>query len=237
MKQVLEEKARVPGEFDAVAPRYDLMVSLNPGYSRHLRISAERLDVPQRKARILDLCCGTGLSTLALAEVFPDAELTGLDGSAGMLERARKKRGLERVRFFQGDATDPAHAGVGWGYDGIFMAYGIRNIGDPDRCLRAIYDLLKPGGSLCFHEYSVADSRIARAIWNTVAGGVIVPLGMLTSPGSDLYRYLRRSVNDFDGVGAFEDRLRKAGFANVHTLPMSGWQRGIVHSFVCRRPA
>jgi hypothetical protein len=44
-------------------------------------------------------------------------------------------------------------------------------------------------------------------------------------------------VNDFDGVAAFEVRLAHAGFTAVRTQTMDGWQSGIVHSFVARRPA
>ena len=39
-----------------------------------------------------------------------------------------------------------------------------------------------------------------------------------------------------DGVRAFEQRLRRAGFAEVRSETMDGWQRGIVHSFLARRP-
>ena len=45
-------KERVPGAFDPVARKYDLMCSLNPGYSRHLRWSAKRLGHASVRARI-----------------------------------------------------------------------------------------------------------------------------------------------------------------------------------------
>jgi hypothetical protein len=59
---------------------------------------------------------------------------------------------------------------------------------------------------------------------------------MLTARNTDIYKYLRQSVNEFDGVRAFEARLRRHGFVDVHTEPMDGWQRGIVHSFLARKP-
>ena len=78
------QKQAVPGEFDRVARRYDLLTGMNPGYRKHLRWSAERMRMPPT-ARILDLCCGTGLSTEALVRSYPRARVTGLDASAGML--------------------------------------------------------------------------------------------------------------------------------------------------------
>lgn len=230
------EKKEVPSEFDRVAGAYDLLTGMNPGYRRHLRMSAGRMGLAP-DARILDLCCGTGLSTAAVQAVYPSATITGLDASAGMLATARKKTWGSRVNFVHGDAMDPAAAGVTGPFDGILMAYGIRNVPDADLCLSRLFELLSPGGVICFHEYSVRDSLRARALWNAVTMGVIIPGGLVTSPGSNIYRYLRRSVLDFDGVLAFEERLRRAGFRNVRTLPMDGWQKHIVHSFLATRPA
>jgi ubiquinone/menaquinone biosynthesis C-methylase UbiE len=227
-------KRQVPVEFDRVARRYDVLAALNPGYSRHLRVSARRLQAPG-DGTLLDLCCGTGISTAALREEYPQAAITGLDASVQMLAVARDKDRLAGIEFVHGDAMDPRP--LAGGYDGILMAYGIRNMPDPDRCLVGVRELLRPGGVVCFHEYSVADSVWSRVVWNVVTVGVIIPLGFLTSPGSGIYRYLRRSVLDFDGVKEFTDRLARAGFVDVHTEPTDGWQRGILHSFVARRPS
>lgn len=154
-----------------------------------------------------------------------------------MLAVAARKPWARGLRFVCGDAMDPAASGLAGPFDGILMAYGIRNMPDPDLCLARLLQLLRPGGTICFHEYSVRDSLRSRMIWNAVALGIIIPAGLLTSPGSDIYRYLRASVNDFDGVAAFEVRLAHAGFTQTRSQTMDGWQSGIVHSFLARRPA
>jgi len=232
-------KREVPTDFDGAAESYDVLTGLNPGYHRHLRTSAQRLALPRggRGLRVLDLCCGTGLSTEALRTVYPEASIVGLDASQGMLAIARSKPLLQGIDFVHGDATDPAGAGVRGPFDAILMAYGIRNVPDPDACLRNVHALLAPGGAICFHEYSVKDSRTARAVWDAVCFGIIIPSGAIAGSGTRIYRYLRRSVNAFDGVRAFEARLGRAGFAAVRTEPMDGWQRGVVHSFLARRPS
>lgn len=232
------QKQAVPTEFDRVARRYDLLTGMNPGYKKHLRWSAERMQLgPGRDVEVLDLCCGTGLSTQALVGAYPRARLTALDASAGMLAVAATKPWAKDVRWVCGDAMDPAASGVSGPFDGVLMAYGIRNMPDPDLCLQRVHALLRPGGVVCFHEYSVRDSLRSRLIWNAVALGIIIPAGLLTSPRSDIYRYLRASVNDFDGVADFEVRLARAGFCDVRTETMDGWQKGICHSFLARRPA
>lgn len=231
---ISETKRTVPNKFDRVATTYDLLTGANPGYHRHLELTARRMNLPPG-AKVLDLCCGTGSSTAGLRAAWPDAEITGLDFSAGMLEVARAKPEL-RATFVHGDGMDPAASGCTGPYDGILMAYGIRNMPDPDLCLSRLLHLLKPGGVIAFHEYSVADSRLATAMWNAVCWTIIIPAGWVTAPGSDIYTYLRKSVLDFDGVKAFEARLRRHGFVDVRTEPMDGWQRGVLHSLLARRP-
>ena len=233
-------RSAVIADFDAISGRYDLLTRLNPGYLTHLAWSAERLALSPG-ARILDLCCGTGLSTRALIATYPDsAEIVGLDASEGMLAHARRAVKVvgprPRLTFVAGDAADPRAQLGPEPFDAILMAYGIRNVPDADGCLAALNQLLKPGAPICFHEYSVADSPVARAIWNAVALSVIMPLGVAATGNVGMWRYLRRSVNGFDGVAAFEERLARHGFVDVRTLPMNGWQRGIVHSFLARRP-
>jgi ubiquinone/menaquinone biosynthesis methyltransferase len=221
-------------DFDHVAARYDTLQHFNPGYRSDLLRSARRLAAPP-DGQILDVCCGTGLSTAALRECYPQASITGVDISAGMLATARKKRELRAVRFIAGDATELESCGAQGPYDAILMAYGIRNVPDPDLCLSRLRDSLKPGARVVFHEYSVAGSLLSRAVWNTVAAAVIVPLGAALTGSGELFRYLRRSVNEFDSLEQFEQRLAHAGFGRVRVEPMSGWRRGIVHSVIAER--
>ncbi|MGE2729737.1 class I SAM-dependent methyltransferase [Mycolicibacterium vaccae] len=228
----------VPGAFDAGAKSYDVLVGSNPGYHDHLLLSARRMGLPGRGEglRLLDIGCGTGASTAALTQVAPKAEIVGVDGSAGMLEEARAKDWPETVRFVHSRAEDLAAAGVSGPFDGILAAYLVRNLPDPDPVLRSLWELLCPGGVLAVHEYSVRDSRAATLLWNAICAAVIIPAGRIRSGDAGLYRYLRRSVNKFDGAGAFQDRLRRTGFVDVQQMTVPGWQRNIVHTFVARRP-
>ena len=250
-RPLTERKREVPSDFDIVADTYDTLVQRNPGYVEHLQLSAERLELANQGegVRLLDLCCGTGLSTAGLVAAYPKATIVGLDASQGMLQVARAKPGLDRpaITFVHGDAMDPA-ATLGamvdehGAFDGILMAYGIRNMADPDLCLQRLLPLLKPGAPICFHEYSVADSPRAKGTWTSVCWGIIIPAGLITSRHTRIYRYLWQSVMQFDGVKAFERRLRTSGFFDVRTLPVAGrvkfdfWQDGVLHSFLARRP-
>jgi ubiquinone/menaquinone biosynthesis C-methylase UbiE len=169
--------------------------------------------------RVLDLGCGTGASTAALATAFPTAEITGVDASAGMLRAARAKPWPSRVRFVHAPAEELHSAGVSGSFDAVFAAYLFRNLADPDAVLRSVHRLLVPGGGLAVHEYALGGRRIDRLVWSPVCRGVIVPLGTATGDG-DLYRHLRRSVAEFDTAPGFVARLARAGFERVRVLPL-----------------
>jgi ubiquinone/menaquinone biosynthesis C-methylase UbiE len=228
----------IPAAFDAGAAAYDILVDANPGYHRHLRLSARRMGITDlgRGLRLLDAGCGTGASTAALLAVAPHAEIVAVDASAGMLAEAAAKRWPPTVRFVHSRIENIADAGVDGPFDGILAAYLLRNLEDPDAQLRAFRGLLRPGATLAVHEYSVRDSRLATAMWNTVCATIIIPMARLRSGDTGLYRYLRRSVNDFDGAEAFRNRLRANGFTAVRSETMPGWQRNIVHTFVADAP-
>nr|WP_238345701.1 FAD-dependent oxidoreductase [Actinopolymorpha cephalotaxi] len=235
---------QVVAGFDDAADTYDLLVGSNPGYHTHLRRSARRL-VPLSGdgsgLRLLDLGCGTGASTAALLRVAPRARVVAVDGSAGMLAQARRKPWPAGVTFVHADAGDLtaglAAVGEHEPFDGALAAYLLRNLDDPDALLREVFGLLRPGGTLAVHEYSVAGSPLSSAVWRAVSTSIIVPMGRAVSGHPALYEHLRHSVLHFDSVGELSARLRSAGYTRVRVAPMSGWQRGIVHTFLASRPA
>ncbi|HET6291554.1 MAG TPA: class I SAM-dependent methyltransferase [Amycolatopsis sp.] len=226
----------VPSAFDTEARFYDRLVGANPGYHEHLRLSARRLAVPEEAPgpRVLDAGCGTGASTAALLSVLPNARITAFDASGEMLARARSKTWPDSVEFVHTPVEELA--GIRGPFEGILAAYLLRNLTDPTTQLRRLRDLLRPGGRIAVHEYSVRDSRRARWVWNTVCAGVIIPLGKLTTGDATLYRHLRRSVLEFDGITTLARRLTDAGFTDVHTATVPGWQRDIVHTVVGTAP-
>ncbi|GGV80116.1 class I SAM-dependent methyltransferase [Streptomyces massasporeus] len=218
--------------FDHASRTYDRLTGLNPGYRADLLRSARRLRLPGEGAglHLLDLGCGTGASTRALLRAAPRARITAVDASAGMLRRALAKPWPDSVRFLHLSAEELDAAGEG-PFDAVFAAYLFRNVSDPDGVLGTVRTLLRPGGRLAVHEYSLGGSPAHRALWTAVCQGVIIPAGTLTGDRS-LYRHLWHSVLDFDTAAEFTGRLTRAGFTGARALPLAGWQTGITHTFV-----
>ncbi|TXS13210.1 hypothetical protein EAO71_35795 [Streptomyces sp. ms191] len=88
--------------------------------------------------------------------------------------------------------------------------------------------------SLVVHGYALGGRPVHRTVWSAVMNGLVVPWGRLNGDAS-LYGHSRRSVLDFDTASGCARRLGRAGFTQVHTLPLPGWQTGITHTFTALR--
>lgn len=234
-------------EFDRAAGRYDLLTRLNPGYHRELRAAADALVQRLRSGAgepgtLWDLGCGSGLSTQALLRsTGPGTRIVGLDASAGMLAQARGKTWPATVRFVEGtaqDLTEIAATHLDGPADGAFAAYLLRNVpaAQRDGVLEAMHDQVRPGGWVALHDYHVAGDRRAERTWTAVCRGVVTPLSMVVRGNPEIYRYLWRSVLDNESTEALSERLRRAGFVDLSWSTARGWQRGILHTVLARRP-
>ncbi len=232
--------------FDRAAPTYDAMVALSPGYHAQLRTAADALvnGLPSRAAGsasvVLDLGCGSGASTRAVLDAWAggdDLDLTGVDASAGMVTEARRKDWPAGVRFVVDDALAHLRGLPDDSVDGVLGAYLLRNVPDRDAVVHEVARVLRPGGTLVLHDYSVAGSLRARAIWAAVCHTVIIPLAVLKRSDVPLHRYLYASVRDFDSVERICFRLRSAGLTEVRHRSYPGWQDGVVHTVVGHAPS
>jgi len=116
----------------------------------HERLSA---DPP---ARVADVACGEGRSSLAIARGYPRVTVDGIDMDSASIEAARRHladSGLEaRVSFHLRDAADRALAGR---YDFVYLHEALHDMSYPVQVLMACRALLADGGSMI-----VADERV-----------------------------------------------------------------------------
>lgn len=118
-----------------------------------LHVAAERLLAradPRPGERVLDVGCGTGTTTRALAaRVGAEGRVLGVDISEPMLRRARERAAdLPQVDFLRADAQ--VHAFEPASVDLIVSRFGVMFFDDPVAAFRNLAGALRPGGRTCF---------------------------------------------------------------------------------------
>jgi 2-polyprenyl-3-methyl-5-hydroxy-6-metoxy-1,4-benzoquinol methylase len=113
-------------------------------------------------ARVADVACGEGYSTLAIARAYPKVTVDGIDLDGASIEAAREHlagSGLEdRVTFHHRDAADPELESA---YNLVYMHESLHDMSYPVEVLRACRGLLAEGGSLVIGDERVADAFAA----------------------------------------------------------------------------
>ncbi len=236
--ELFNNKKAVPKEFNRVAKKYDFATGMSQGYFTDLKYSASLLNLKGNE-QVLDLCCGTGKSTAACLHYLNNGgKITGVDNSEGMLQVAKEKFKSEieqkRASFSLQDGMElyfPDNS-----FDAIFVAYGLRNMPDYDKFIKGLYRILKPGGKLCIHDYSIVNKSWARWFWLVLGYGFIVPFCTIVSRSSTIYLYLIKSVANFMNPMQIKELLKKNKFEQAQIHQHSSWRKPILHSFTCIKP-
>lgn len=138
---------------DIYADSYDrLSANYDSSWRRHIETVTitllDRLQAP-KALEILDLGCGTGLSSRILASKFPGASVTGIDISKGMLSVAGKMTGPPNVRYKAEDMLIYLEKAEPESVDMIFSSWAI-GYSKPGEIIAHASRVLKPGGTLAF---------------------------------------------------------------------------------------
>lgn len=225
---VPDKAQRVRRMFAAIARSYDLNNRLHSfGRDQSWRRRAVRLCEIRPSDHVLDVACGTGDLTEAFARARP-ASVTGLDFTQEMLEIAHVKAqrrlanrpGIPMPRYVQGDAMDLPLPDAS--VDVVSIAFGIRNVAEPERALREFRRVLRPGGRLVVLEFSRPRHRVISWL-NDLYTARIMPLTatLIARDRSGAYRYLPQSVATFFQPAEFIALLERCGFKRVQTQPMT----------------
>jgi demethylmenaquinone methyltransferase/2-methoxy-6-polyprenyl-1,4-benzoquinol methylase len=236
--------ATTPGEvqngsgemFDGIAKRYDLLnrlmsLGVDQGWRRQTVDALELASHPNVETpQILDVATGTADLALLIAEKVAASQVTGLDPSKGMLavgeEKIAKKDLEERIKLIWGDAQRLPFADNS--FDGITIAFGIRNVPDRNLALREMRRVCKPGGRVCILELTEPKEGLMAAISRFHMHTVAPAMGALLS-GKKEYRYLPNSIAAFPAPDVFCDMMKDAGLEVVNCQKL---KMGICYLYV-----
>jgi demethylmenaquinone methyltransferase/2-methoxy-6-polyprenyl-1,4-benzoquinol methylase len=227
------KEKRLNSYFQTIAPHYDLVNNLVSFGLHHYwrRFAVEKAHL-HPGAKVLDVCCGTGQITRALAQkVGPQGFVVGLDLSPSMLKIAAKNlRDLDnpqRVQLLVGNAMDlpfPDNS-----FDRVVIGYGLRNVADMRRALHELYRVLKPEGRAVSLELGKPRHRLLNKLY-ALYSAIFPPLvGLLITGEQEPYRYLHRSVQAYPNPAEVSATFEKIGFTAVKCYELS-WGIATVHT-------
>lgn len=227
---------RIAAMFDAIARRYDLLNRvLSAGLDQRWRARAVRSLGLTGRETVVDFCTGTADLAIALAgRRGGAARVVGIDFAGEMLRHGRAKlrrSGLERrVALVRADATQaPLADGA---VDAATVAFGIRNVEQPQRALSEMHRIVRPGGRIAILEFGMPRLPVVGSAYGWYFRRVLPRLGSAVSGHGSAYAYLPASVGTFPGPAAFCRLLREAGFRDARAVPL---QLGIVYLYEAAR--
>jgi len=199
--------------FDRIAGRYDLLNRLMTfGLDRRWRRLAVAALELRAGCRVLDLATGTADMALEALRQCPEAEAVGLDPSPGMLEIGRLKVGEaglgERIELRRGHAEALPFADRS--FDGVCIAFGIRNVPDRAAGLREMARVTRLSGRIAVLEGTEPRNGPLAPLVRGHLRQVVPRLGALLSRAPE-YRYLQRSIGAFPPAPDFARLMAACG--------------------------
>lgn len=183
--------------FGRIAHRYDRANNvLSFGLHHRWRRVAVRMAGVGAGDDVLDLACGTGDLSLALAKRVGGGHVIGTDFVDAMLEVARNKaarRGRD-VAFQWADALDlPFETGS---FDAATIAFGIRNVDDAARAVQEMHRVVRSGGRVVVLEFGQPRGPFG-ALYRWYGRQVMPRVGGLITGERGAYEYLPRTAASF----------------------------------------
>lgn len=200
--------------FSGTGSTYDFMVNAATfGLDRRWkgRILAR---LPANPKRVLDLACGTGIITLAIAQKYPDCHVVGVDVTKEYLDVAREKAqalGITNVEFLHGRAEGVRSDEP---FDAVTASY-LAKYADMKKLVRTVKGLLKADAPFIMHDFTYPSNPLVALVWEAYFV-VLRTLGSRLWPQwSTIFRELPGIVRKTNWVDELDIRLEKEGFIDV----------------------
>jgi demethylmenaquinone methyltransferase/2-methoxy-6-polyprenyl-1,4-benzoquinol methylase len=220
-----QRAAKVNDLFARIARRYDFLNDLQ-SFGMHRGWKRRVVGLAQIKSddRALDLCCGTGDISFALAT--EGAQTAGLDFSKEMLEVAAQRQdrnpqsGIRNPKFIQGDAQQ-----LPFGeneFDVVTVGYGLRNLTSWERGVDEMYRVAKPGARLIVLDFGKPPNALWRAIYFTHLQLSVPIIGLLFCGNASAYAYILESLKHYPAQLAVADKMRALKMKDVRVINLLG---------------
>jgi demethylmenaquinone methyltransferase/2-methoxy-6-polyprenyl-1,4-benzoquinol methylase len=217
---MLDKKSTVRNIFESIASRYDLLNHLlSFGTDFYWRKKALLLTKVDESSVLLDVACGTGDFAIA-AKKLKVKNIFGADFSYNMLTLFNKKSPWIAGRNVQLVAEKMPFKELV--FTDITVAFGVRNFYDIQEGFNSFYRVLKTGGKATILEFRMPSNIFFKAAYKFYFKNILPVIGGIISGDKEAYKYLPRSVEEFDEKINLPELLRNSGFQKIesHTLTL-----------------
>lgn len=215
---------RVRTMFGQIARQYDLLNHLlSAGLDHGWRRQAVRLAPPSGHGPVLDVCTGT--ADLALAYWRSGRgrlRVVGVDFCRPMLRQASRKapRAARRLTLLEADALRLPFADNA--FQVVSIAFGLRNLQDPDQGLREMARVCRPAGRLAVLEFSIPEVWPVRLVYRWYLRRLLPGIGQtLARNRLGAYNYLPASIGEFLPRGQLVRKMEQAGLGQVRVWALT----------------
>jgi demethylmenaquinone methyltransferase / 2-methoxy-6-polyprenyl-1,4-benzoquinol methylase len=219
------KKEQVSQMFDKIAPRYDFMNRfLSAGTDVGWRRKAISLFKPDQPEMLLDVATGTGDMAIMAARLLKPRKIVGIDISENMLAVGKQKVEKEAlgttIELLKGDGETINFPDST--FDGVMVAFGVRNFEHLEQGLREILRVLKPGAQLVVLEFSKPKLPGISSLYNLYMGIVAPQMAQwFNNRNKKAYQYLNASAKAFPDRQNFEQILKQTGYTDTGWKPLS----------------
>ncbi len=168
---------------------------------------------------VLDIATGTADVLVSVLKKRRINMAVGVDRSWNMLSIGRSKIKDKRVSFVIADGMKLPFKEKS--FDSVTIAFGIRNMSDPELCLKEIMRVLKIGGRAIILEFSIPKNLFVKAIYMFYLRHVLPFLGKTISGDHYAYRYLNKTIETFPWGSEFLKLMKKTGFSKTSLFPQT----------------
>jgi len=221
-----EKQSRVRGVFDSVSSRYDIMNDvMSFGVHRLWKRFTVEVSALRPGQQVLDLAGGTGdLTSLMAKRVGQKGRVVISDINGSMLgvgrERLINEGTVGNVEYVQANAEllpFPDNY-----FDCVTIGFGLRNVTDKDKALRAMQRVLKPGGKLLILEFSKPTMPLLSKVYDIYSFKLLPVMGKVVSNDADSYRYLAESIRMHPDQETLLGMMQDAGLERCDYYNLTG---------------
>jgi demethylmenaquinone methyltransferase/2-methoxy-6-polyprenyl-1,4-benzoquinol methylase len=212
------KKEQVSQMFDSISRKYDFM---NRILSAGIDVSWRKKAISEFKAdhprHLLDVATGTADMAIRAAKMLRADKITGIDISPLMLQIGREKvvkAGLEKkIELLSGDGETIKFNDHS--FDGVMVAFGVRNFENLQQGLKEILRVMKPGAKLVVLEFSKPTVPGIKTLYRFYMSKLAPGIASIFNQNKKAYEYLNKSAHAFPDRQEFVDILNGVGYSDT----------------------